>query len=507
LDNPNFNPNQQQNPNNAPIQYQQPQGQQPPQGYNPNIPPYQGQYPQYPNQFQPQPPKKDRLKIIKICAIGLFVSLVFLANRWIFAISILAFITFSAVLVLNLSNYVKESNFAKTGKASGAKLTGCGTSFFLLLFFTIALAISAPNTEKSVTPEVSPEPNESISTEIVSEIETDTSIVSSAKESSIVESTAESKKEKSSTSKRQEEVSKKESSKAESDITFKEEMTSQNNSSSKTSSKDNTDILSSEPIEMNSLQYLFASLNSSMRREDVNAYITNNGLMKYAFSWDSAYQIGYDYKAITERGRDREGEAVDISFDSDGMVESAKLVYHTGFNTKYRFKFENGDFWDEGLKLKNGEEAVKRYLYSRKIETSNDSKNVSKEESKIESRIEFKSESKAESKTETKDKSEKNSKFEGSSRAEFIASSKAESKSESKVQSGAPQPQLSAYEFYGNMDSMCYHTKNCQAAQKITDEHRFTYTVNAYSLYDAEQAARQYFESQGYQLCGICARQ
>ena len=279
----------------------------------------------------------------------MFVSLVFLANRWIFAISIFAFIAFSIVLVINLSKYVKESNFAKTGKASGAKLTGCGTSFFLLLFFTIALAISAPNTEKSVTPEVSPEPNESISTEIVSEIETDTSIVSSAKESSIVESTAESRKEKSSTSKRQEEVSKKESSKAESDITFKEEMTSQNNSSSKTSSKDNTDILSSEPIEMNSLQYLFASLNSSMRREDVNAYITNNGLMKYAFSWDSAYQIGYDYKAITERGRDREGEAVDISFDSDGMVESAKLVYHTGFNTKYRFKFENGDFWDEGL--------------------------------------------------------------------------------------------------------------------------------------------------------------
>ena len=194
MDNPNFNPNQQQNPNNAPIQYQQPQGQQPPQGYNPNIPPYQGQYPQYPNQFQPQPPKKDRLKILKICAIGLFVSLVFLANRWIFAISIFAFIAFSIVLVINLSKYVKESNFAKTGKASGAKLTGCGTSFFLLLFFTIALAISAPNTEKSVTPEVSPEPNESISTEIVSEIETDTSIVSSAKESSTIESKAESSK-------------------------------------------------------------------------------------------------------------------------------------------------------------------------------------------------------------------------------------------------------------------------------------------------------------------------
>ena len=125
----------------------------------------------------------------------MFVSLVFLANRWIFAISIFAFIAFSIVLVINLSKYVKESNFAKTGKASGAKLTGCGTSFFLLLFFTIALAISAPNTEKSVTPEVSPEPNESISTEIVSEIETDTSIVSSAKESSTIESKVESKTE------------------------------------------------------------------------------------------------------------------------------------------------------------------------------------------------------------------------------------------------------------------------------------------------------------------------
>ena len=212
MDNPNFNPNQQQNPNNAPNQYQQPQGQQPPQGYNPNIPPYQGQYPQYPNQFQPQPPKKDRLKILKICAIGLFVSLVFLANRWIFAISIFAFIAFSIVLVINLSKYVKESNFAKTGKASGAKLTGCGTSFFLLLFFTIALAISAPNTEKSVTPEVSPEPNESISTEIVSEIETDTSIVSSAKESSTIESKAESSKAESKAESKTESKTKSESS-------------------------------------------------------------------------------------------------------------------------------------------------------------------------------------------------------------------------------------------------------------------------------------------------------
>lgn len=92
-------------------------------------------------------------------------------------------------------------------------------------------------------------------------------------------------------------------------------------------------------------------------------------------------------------------------------------------------------------------------------------------------------------------------------KSESKVESKQESKPESKVQSVVPQPQLSAYVFYGNMDSMCYHTKNCQAAQKISDEHRFTYTVNAYSLYDAEQVARQYFESQGYQLCGICARQ
>lgn len=253
--------------------------------------------------------------------------------------------------------------------------------------------------------------------------------------------------------------SKEEDIKSEIESSSKEGSSSKNESSSKpetTSKAENSSI--SESIEMNTLQTLFASLNTTMTRNDIDVYIANNGLMKNASTWNSTYQIGYDYQAIAERSRDRKGEAIDISFDEEGKIESAELVYHKEYSTQYRFKFKDGAFWDNALKLENGEKAVQRYLNYRTM----DSIDESKYESKVESTV------------------------------------------ESKLQSVAPQPQLQTYVFYGNMDSMCYHTENCQAAQKINDEHRFTYTVSAYSLYDAKQTARQYFESQGYWLCGIC---
>ena len=89
---------------------------------------------------------------------------------------------------------------------------------------------------------------------------------------------------------------------------------------------------------------------------------------------------------------------------------------------------------------------------------------------------------------------------------ESKSESKTESKVESKVESAVPKPQLQEYVFYANMSTKCYHTTNCHAAQEISDENRFTYTVTANSLYDAKQIAIQYFESQGYTLCGICGR-
>ena len=127
--------------------------------------------------------------------------------------------------------------------------------------------------------------------------------------------------------------------------------------------------LPSDPIEMNSLQSLFASVSSTMTRDEIDAYIEENGLVKYAFTHDSAYYIGYDESAIRERGRDREGEAVDISFvtsgdmDKLGMVQSAEYAEHTGFNTHTALKFENDTFYYEGNPCADGEKAMQKYLH------------------------------------------------------------------------------------------------------------------------------------------------
>lgn len=168
MDNPNFNPNQQQNPNNAPIQYQQPQGQQPPQGYNPNIPPYQGQYPQYPNQFQQPPqgynpnippyqgqypqylnqfqqpphpqPSKKTYNIAKYSLIGMIICsiLLIVCTDTIYVISIFFYHVFALLLLLTLPTHVKEKNMQETGVASG----GCVTAIGLFIFSEIIYCIS-----------------------------------------------------------------------------------------------------------------------------------------------------------------------------------------------------------------------------------------------------------------------------------------------------------------------------------------------------------------------------
>ena len=117
-----------------------------------------------------------------------------------------------------------------------------------------------------------------------------------------------------------------------------------------------------EPVEMNALQILFSSITSSMTREEVDAYISENGMVKFAFTHDSAYYIGYESSAIRQRGRDRVGEAVDINFTNDGTVKSAEYAIHTEASTHYALKFENGIFYYEGKECSTGEEAMQKFL-------------------------------------------------------------------------------------------------------------------------------------------------
>ena len=92
-----------------------------------------------------------------------------------------------------------------------------------------------------------------------------------------------------------------------------------------------------EPIEMNSLQTLFASITSSTTWDDIDAYIEENNFEAHEFTGKSGYIIGYEKSAIRTRASDREGEAVEVNFatsgDRYGTVKSANYAVHTGFST------------------------------------------------------------------------------------------------------------------------------------------------------------------------------
>ena len=127
----------------------------------------------------------------------------------------------------------------------------------------------------------------------------------------------------------------------------------------------------SEPLEMNSLQTLFASITSSTTWDDIDAYIEENGFEVHEFTGKSGYYIGYEKSAIRTRGRDREGEAVDVSFatsgDNYGTVKSAEYAIHTGFSTQYPLEFKDGVFYykvpgAEKIECEDGYDAMQRYL-------------------------------------------------------------------------------------------------------------------------------------------------
>ncbi len=127
-------------------------------------------------------------------------------------------------------------------------------------------------------------------------------------------------------------------------------------------------LTSSEPVELNSLQTLFVSLTTEMTRDEIDEYISENGMVKYAFSHDSAYYIGYESSAIRQRGRDRVGEAVDINFVTSGdpnkigMVKSAEYAVHTEASTHYALKFEEGVFYFDGQECSSADEAMQKFL-------------------------------------------------------------------------------------------------------------------------------------------------
>lgn len=108
------------------------------------------------------------------------------------------------------------------------------------------------------------------------------------------------------------------------------------------------------PIELDSLQKLFVSLKNDTTIEEIDRYIENNGLVKSAFTGNSAYYIGYENRAVLQRERDRIGNAIDINFftsgntDLIGKVKSAKYKSHNNtYISKYTLMFQDDCFYIE----------------------------------------------------------------------------------------------------------------------------------------------------------------
>ena len=143
-----------------------------------------------------------------------------------------------------------------------------------------------------------------------------------------------------------------------------------------------------EPLSMSLVQQLFVSLNENTTRNDVDAFIESNGLVKYAFTRNSAYYIGSEGAAIRSRGRDREGEAVDINFNtstgtSEGLVTSAEYAIHTGFSTHYALEYKDGEFYYEGKKCESGEAAMQLFLRAMQPEDTGNQEMVYAEDSVV----------------------------------------------------------------------------------------------------------------------------
>lgn len=125
---------------------------------------------------------------------------------------------------------------------------------------------------------------------------------------------------------------------------------------------------SAEKIEMNSLQTLFTTLNESTTKDDIDKSIEKNGFVTHEFSFDSGYYIGYESSAVRQRGRDREGEALDVNFVTSGDIEkvgtvsSAEYGINTGSSSHYYLKYEKGKFYYDGKECASGEEAMQLYL-------------------------------------------------------------------------------------------------------------------------------------------------
>ena len=111
-------------------------------------------------------------------------------------------------------------------------------------------------------------------------------------------------------------------------------------------------------VELDALQKLFVDLPTFVGRDDVNAFIKDNGFHSHKFTGDKEYYIGLTAASVSSRPRDREGAVIEVIYDNDGNISQVGYTIggSVGFFKDFELTYENGKFHYDG------EAAMQLYL-------------------------------------------------------------------------------------------------------------------------------------------------
>jgi len=130
-------------------------------------------------------------------------------------------------------------------------------------------------------------------------------------------------------------------------------------------------------VELDELQKLFIDIPTFAGKEEINAFIKENGFYSHEFTGAKEYYVGLTSASISTRGRDREGEMIHLSYNDDGSVSKVGYTIggSVGFFDNYELTYTGDKFHYDGEDYDDGEAAMQLYLANSgvgTVETSND---------------------------------------------------------------------------------------------------------------------------------------
>lgn len=132
-------------------------------------------------------------------------------------------------------------------------------------------------------------------------------------------------------------------------------------------------------VELDELQKLFVDIPTFAGKEEINAFIKENGFYSHEFTGAKEYYVGLTSASISTRGRDREGEMIHLSYNDDGSVSKVGYTIggSVGFFDNYELTYTGDKFHYDGEDYDDGEAAMQLYLANSGVGTDETSNGVS----------------------------------------------------------------------------------------------------------------------------------